>query len=198
MTAAPTRCRLPLYSRESLRRKPVLTVGEIALLCRVAPRTVSALWFDTGRLKGFRIPGSQDRRVYRADLIRFAEENGLTEVADFLAPSARIVMIGCAAAAVEIVRTAHPSLKVIDAANDFSVGRELVAGCTVAVIDLSIGRRAIVSALAECERLRPAPVIVLLSYRETTQDELAATAGFAVVPEPWADLGDVVGKAVMG
>jgi len=47
-------------------------------------------------------------------------------------------------------------------------------------------------------RLKPAPEVVLLSYRETTDDELAATAGFVVVPEPWSGLGDVVGKVVMG
>jgi len=188
----------PKYTRESLRRLAVFTTGQIALLCRVAPRTVSYRWIDGGKLKGYRLPGSMDRRVYRADLIRFARDNGLTEVADFLAPSARIVLIGCADAAVEGVRAAHPDLAVIDAANDYSVGRELAAGCTLAVIDLSIGRRAVVSALAECERLKPAPEIVLLSYRETTADELAATAGFEVVGEPWCELGDVVGKAVMG
>ena len=42
----------------------VFTTGQVAKICKVAPRTVSK-WFDSGRLKGYRIPGSQDRRIPR-------------------------------------------------------------------------------------------------------------------------------------
>ena len=34
-------------------------------------------WFDSGRLRGYRIPGSQDRRIPREQLIRFLKENGM-------------------------------------------------------------------------------------------------------------------------
>jgi excisionase family DNA binding protein len=54
----------------------VFTTGQIAKICNVAPRTVSK-WFDSGRLKGYRIPGSQDRRVPREYLIQFLRENGM-------------------------------------------------------------------------------------------------------------------------
>ena len=33
----------------------VFTTGQVAKICKVAPRTVSK-WFDSGRLKGYRIP----------------------------------------------------------------------------------------------------------------------------------------------
>ena len=36
----------------------VFTTGQVAKICKVAPRTVSK-WFDSGRLRGYRIPGSQ-------------------------------------------------------------------------------------------------------------------------------------------
>ena len=42
--------------------KEVLTTGEVAKICNVAPRTVSK-WFDSGQLQGYRIPGSKDRRI---------------------------------------------------------------------------------------------------------------------------------------
>ena len=58
------------------RRNRVYTTGQIAKLTQVAPRTVSK-WFDSGRLKGYRIPGSQDRRVPEASLLRFLQEHGL-------------------------------------------------------------------------------------------------------------------------
>jgi len=50
--------------------KNVLTTGEVAKICNVAPRTVSK-WFDSGQLKGYRIPGSKDRRIPVNELIRF-------------------------------------------------------------------------------------------------------------------------------
>ena len=56
--------------------KKVFTTGQVAKICKVAPRTVSK-WFDSGRLRGYRIPGSQDRRIPREQLIRFLKEHGM-------------------------------------------------------------------------------------------------------------------------
>jgi excisionase family DNA binding protein len=50
--------------------KSVLTTGEVAKICNVAPRTVSK-WFDSGQLKGYRIPGSKDRRIPTDELVHF-------------------------------------------------------------------------------------------------------------------------------
>ena len=54
----------------------VFTTGQVAKICKVAPRTVSK-WFDSGRLSGYRIPGSQDRRIPRDSLIKFLKEHGM-------------------------------------------------------------------------------------------------------------------------
>ncbi len=56
--------------------KKVFTTGQVAKICKVAPRTVSK-WFDSGRLRGYRIPGSQDRRIPREHLIKFLKEHGM-------------------------------------------------------------------------------------------------------------------------
>ena len=48
-----------------------LTVGQIASLCKVAPRTV-ANWVDKGMLPGYRIPCSLDRRVEWNHFVQFA------------------------------------------------------------------------------------------------------------------------------
>jgi len=50
--------------------KEIFTTGEVARICHVAPRTVSK-WFDTGKLRGYRIPGSRDRRIPRDQLVAF-------------------------------------------------------------------------------------------------------------------------------
>jgi two-component system, OmpR family, response regulator RpaA len=56
--------------------KKVFTTGQVAKICKVAPRTVSK-WFDSGKLRGYRIPGSQDRRIPREQLIKFLKEYGM-------------------------------------------------------------------------------------------------------------------------
>jgi len=56
--------------------KDVLTTGEVARICNVAPRTVSK-WFDSGALRGYRIPGSKDRRIPLNQLIRFMKQHNM-------------------------------------------------------------------------------------------------------------------------
>ena len=57
-------------------RKTVFTTGEVAKICSVAPRTVSK-WFDAGLVRGYRIPGSKDRRIPVEQLIRFMHAHGI-------------------------------------------------------------------------------------------------------------------------
>ena len=54
--------------------KDVLTTGEVAEICKVAPRTVSK-WFDSGELEGYRIPGSKDRRIPLPALVKFMKKH---------------------------------------------------------------------------------------------------------------------------
>ena len=56
--------------------RKVFTTGSAAKACNVSPRTVTK-WFDTGRLKGYRIPGSQDRRIPRDELVNFMKQHGI-------------------------------------------------------------------------------------------------------------------------
>jgi len=56
--------------------KTIFTTDQVAKICKVAPRTVNK-WFDSGRLRGYRIPGTQDRRIPREHLIRFLKEHGM-------------------------------------------------------------------------------------------------------------------------
>lgn len=56
--------------------KNVLTTGDVAKICNVAPRTVSK-WFDKGQLKGYRIPGSKDRRIPLSELVRFMKQHNM-------------------------------------------------------------------------------------------------------------------------
>ena len=51
----------------------VFTTGEVAKICYVAPRTVSQ-WVDRKLLKGYRLPGSKDRRITIPELVAFMKK----------------------------------------------------------------------------------------------------------------------------
>jgi two-component system, OmpR family, response regulator len=56
--------------------KTVFTTGEAAEICKVSQQTIIRC-FDSGRLKGFRVPGSRFRRIPRDALIQFMKDNGI-------------------------------------------------------------------------------------------------------------------------
>jgi hypothetical protein len=73
--------------------RTVYTTGQIAKLLKVAPRTVST-WIDTQRLNGYRIPGSQDRRVLHGDLVRFMSDNDMP-LALLTDKAPTVLVVGC-------------------------------------------------------------------------------------------------------
>jgi len=56
------------------RDKQVFTTGEAAEVCNVSQQTIIRC-FDSGRLNGFRVPGSRFRRIPRNELIKFMRAN---------------------------------------------------------------------------------------------------------------------------
>ena len=58
------------------RIKTIFTTGEVAQICKVSQQTVIRC-FDSGRLQGFRVPGSRFRRIPRESLIAFMKNNDI-------------------------------------------------------------------------------------------------------------------------
>lgn len=56
--------------------KAVFTTGEAAEVCKVSQQTIIRC-FDSGRLRGFRVPGSRFRRIPRDALVQFMKDNGI-------------------------------------------------------------------------------------------------------------------------
>lgn len=56
--------------------KSVFTTGEAAKICKVSQQTIIRC-FDSGQLKGFRVPGSRFRRIPRDHLFSFMKDNGI-------------------------------------------------------------------------------------------------------------------------
>jgi two-component system, OmpR family, response regulator len=56
--------------------KELFTTGEAAEICRVSQQTIIRC-FDSGRLEGFRVPGSRFRRIPRESLVKFMKDNAI-------------------------------------------------------------------------------------------------------------------------
>jgi len=56
--------------------KTVFTTGEAAKICKVSQQTIIRC-FDSGSLKGFRVPGSRFRRIPREQLFMFMRDHGI-------------------------------------------------------------------------------------------------------------------------
>ncbi len=72
--------------------KNVFSTGEAAQICKVSQQTIIRC-FDSGRLQGFRVPGSKFRRIPREELIRFMRANGIP--VDLLESRLRRVVYVC-------------------------------------------------------------------------------------------------------
>jgi excisionase family DNA binding protein len=103
--------------------KNVLTTGDVAKICNVAPRTVSK-WFDSGQLKGYRIPGSKDRRIPLGELLRFMKANNMPTEALPVGRIRILVVDGSERSAVELldVLQARGGYEVQVARSSFEVG----------------------------------------------------------------------------
>jgi len=56
--------------------KELFTTGEAARICKVSQQTIIRC-FDSGRLEGFRVPGSKFRRIPHQSLLKFMKENNI-------------------------------------------------------------------------------------------------------------------------
>ena len=73
--------------------KEVFTTGEAAEICNVSQQTIIRC-FDSGRLNGFRVPGSRFRRIPRRDLIRFMHANHMPIPPEFGDVRLKILIVG--------------------------------------------------------------------------------------------------------
>lgn len=123
--------------------RKVFTTGQVAKICKVAPRTVSK-WFDSGRLVGYRIPGSQDRRIPREQLIRFlkAHQMPLGELEE--EELSKVLVIGTDRVLIERMRELMPvadDFKVEVAQSGFEAGIQAESFHPDAIVlDLAMGR----------------------------------------------------------
>ena len=70
---------------EKITRNTTLTMGQVAKICEVCPKTVHG-WIARGNIKGYRIPNSKHRRILLRDLVKFLEDNDMSCFLDKVIP----------------------------------------------------------------------------------------------------------------
>lgn len=173
-----------------LLQKDVFTTGEVAKLCRVAPRTVSK-WFDSGRLRGYRIPGSQDRRIPRRNLVLFLKEFGLP-LGDLEADPAAIVKCVCIGTDQAITDALNTVIRCETVNNLFAAALVIHAHpIECVVVDQGIGTAAVQQVFAAAK----VPPVVLLLNEDADLSAWTGRAGVSAVlrkPLDPATVADVV------
>lgn len=187
----------------------VLTTGQAAAVCGVAPRTVSK-WFDAGLLRGYRLPACPraprggagdacDRRIPRADLAEFLVRNGMAVALARLGlgpDGTRLVALaGLVALEAGAVHSGLPAGWRCEAVGSlFGLGL-LLGGVldAVVVLDASLGRSDVLAAGAWLRGAMPGVRLVGLA----SEDDPGAWPGFdAVLRRPCG--ADAVLAAVKG
>ncbi len=163
--------------------KKVFTTGQVAKICKVAPRTVSK-WFDSGRLRGYRIPGSQDRRIPREHLIRFLKEHGMPLGELEEEGLHKVLIIGAEKLLIDRIKELLPEdedFKTELAASGFEAGIQAESFHPDSIIvDLAMGRS---EALQIAQNLRRSPayaetLIIALALEDEAAPEGLINYGF--------------------
>jgi excisionase family DNA binding protein len=164
--------------------KKALTTGEVARICSVSGRTVAG-WIDAGRLDGYRIPGSRDRRVTHESLRRFIKDSGMP-ISYIEKTNADILITFVGADDLASERVAGGILNRWSgggkiSTRSFAVGFEFAVAESVAIsdvvlIDLSIGRYEsllIARTLSRDYRYEKTSLIAVVNEDEVRQGEMS-------------------------
>jgi excisionase family DNA binding protein len=184
------------------RPKDVLTTGEVASLCKVAPRTVSK-WFDSGRLKGYRIPGSKDRRIPLDQLIRFMKSHNIP-LNGLASTSVKVLVAESDADIADLLSTAltkEAGYEVQIARSAFEAGAIAEASHPhVMLLDMNLAGlsgRETVRTIRNLPNLGTTKLIAITSLRRDGEAEALKQQGFdAALTKPF-DVANVV-KAIEG
>ncbi|MBI4880636.1 MAG: response regulator [Planctomycetes bacterium] len=178
--------------------REVFTTGEVARLCNVTIRTVIR-WVDSGALKGYRIPGSRDRRVPRSNLIEFmtAHQVPLGSL-ERKRGRRRILIVDDDPPIVEILESFFrqlPLFEVATAANGYEAGAKTVSfRPDLLLIDYSLGDITGVE-VAKTVRANPAlaqtKILCMSGYLDDDQIEEVLEQGIDDFIKKPLDLQDV-------
>jgi len=179
--------------------KNVLTTGDVARICNVAPRTVSK-WFDSGQLKGYRIPGSKDRRIPVNELIRFMKVHNMPAAA-LPVGKIRVLIVDsdshAAGALIDALQT-KADYEVQTVGNNFDTG--VVAQkfaphvLLISLLSGGIDATGICKSIRANEDLQTIKVIAIANQLSDSESAALLQKGFDACISNTADVTEVVNK----
>lgn len=171
----------------------VFSTGDVAKICGVSPRTVSA-WIDTGQLEGHRLPSHVpgqpgNRRVSREELLRFARRHGMTPALVALGGDAGrgVLLVGCNGLGERLAPFVE-GVAVRSEGDAFAAGRAFADGRPAAVV-IDVSALGYEQSVLLLRSLRQRSWCVALAPEDWSSDRLAAltAAGAAAVIQPPVD-----------
>ena len=175
--------------------KEVLTTGDVARSCGVTIRTVIK-WFEEGRLQGYKLPGSRDRRFTRTAVERFLRENDMPLELLGRAPddAPRVLVVDDDAAVLRLVQRCLAELGTLEvdtAATGWEAGLRTAAWRPdVLLLDYRLGDTTGEEVAAGVRRLDPAykPAVLVMSAFLQPEDieRVLASGAVAFLRKPFA------------
>lgn len=170
--------------------KDVLTTGQVAKICHVTIRTVIK-WFESGRLEGYKIPDSKDRRIPRENLRRFLLEYGVPHDTALFSSRAQMLIADDEHDIVDGLKRHFGSIGSIDvhtASNGYQAGY-LSARLKpdLLLIDYNLGDTTAVEVLETLKKdtaTRDTKVIVMTGFLGDDEVERLVQSGLRVVRKP--------------
>lgn len=170
------------------RAEESLTTGEVARRCRVTKRTVIK-WIDSGRLKGYLIPGSTHRRVAARALADFMRAHGLPlDEAD--RPRRRVLIVDDDVDFSNLLREALRDTYDVETAGSAleAASRLPLYGPDIILLDIRLPD---LSGLDVCrhfqdyKRRRGAPILCMSAYgHDTDLSEVRRSGADGFLPKP--------------
>lgn len=177
------------------------TTGEVARICRVTKRTV-ILWIDSGKLRGYTLPGSNHRRVAADDLKAFLRTHRIPDFARMV--RSRILVVDDDPDLQELLRDAlHDAYDVQSAGTALEAASRLpVFQPDLILLDIRLPD---VSGLQVCrhfqsyKKARRVPILAMSAYgAELDPAEVRRSGADAFFPKPLSmkELRDRIGSLV--
>lgn len=179
-----------------MKKKAVYTTGQVAKICNLSQQTIIRC-FDSGKIDGFRVPGSRFRRVPHESLMRFLAENDIP-VPEFNSRKIKILIVDNDPATVNILADALETdgrFEVQIATNAYDAGlRSLEFLPAIFLVDFllpNFDAAAMCKAVRRTERLNNSHILLYSSLTNTNDIANIIQAGaddFLPKPTPTAEL----------
>ena len=173
------------------RGQDVFTTGQVAKICNVTIRTVIK-WFENGKLDGYRIPASKDRRIPRKALLEFLKDHKIPYDPSLFDEHPKVLVVDDDE---QVIETIEALLQQIDGLEVRTARSGYEAGFETArmrpdllLIDYNLGdlmADQVLEMLAKEDRLEDVQVIVMSGYLDDDEMAELASRGLRVLKKPF-------------